>query len=909
MKRTPYLFAAGTPMAARHRTFPWESSSLGPPHEWDTALKTLVPIMLASNQPMFVVWGESRTLLYNDPYAEILADKHPEALGRDFLDVWQEIRDSLVPMVAAAYRGDPVQMDDIELWMQRRGYLEEAHFSFFYSPVRAESGEIGGFFCACNETTAQVLTERRLAASEARHRGVLENMEEGFSLFDRDFTILEVNQATTRLVGMPREELVGHNHWERFPGTLEGPIGAMYRQVIEEGRPRALEHRYQFADGRQRWFEVRAFPVEDGLAAVFQDVTERKQLEEEASASFERIQLALDAGAIVGTWVWNIPENRIVADERFAQSFGLEPAVLKVGAPLEYAIQAIHPDDRDRVNEAITRAMDERGRYRCQYRVLRDGAYRWIEANGRVEVNEQGVPARFPGVLLDVEERRRVEDERDRTAALLGTFIEAVPGVVFAKDRQGRYLIANRGAAEALGRATADIIGRTDAEVLPVDGQAAAIMERDREVMDLAVAQQAEEAVTRADGTPSIWWSTKEPLRDANGQVIGLVGTSVDITERKRLEEELRLADRRKDDFLAMLAHELRNPLAPISTSAHVLRLSASDPDRVQGAAEIISRQVGHLTRLVDDLLDVSRVTRGLVELTREPVDLRTVVSTAIEQVKPLVQSRRHELRTRVGAGPFTVKGDFHRLVQIMSNLLNNAAKYTPQAGLIEVGLSIKGDRAVLSVTDNGVGIAPEMIDQVFTLFAQAERTPDRSQGGLGIGLALVRSLVRLHHGDVHAQSSGLHQGSTFRVELPLSAEVSGRNAEEALPQSVAGTRVLIVDDNVDAVAALSEVLRLLGHTVTTAHDGNSALESASAGPRWDVAILDIGLPDMTGYELALRLREIPAARHAKYIALTGYGQAHDRVISKSSGFDHHLVKPADISQLMDILSNASHTG
>lgn len=905
MKRIPFLFPADTPMVKCYRDFGWADSSIGAPEGWDAALKALVPIMLGSRQPMFLVWGPSRTLLYNDPYAEILADKHPEALGRDFLDVWHEIRDSLVPIVTKAYHGEPVQMNDIELWMERRGYREEAHFSFSYSPVRLESGVVGGFFCACTETTVQVITERRLASSEARHRGVLENMDEGFMLFDRDFTILEVNTAATQLVGLRRDEMIGHNHWERFPNTFDGMVGQMYRLVLEDGRARNLEHLYRFTDGRERWFDVRAFGVGDGLAVVFRDVTERRKLQEEATASLERIQLALDAGAIVGTWVWNIPEDRIVADERFALSFGLDPEILRVGAPLEYAFSAIHPEDRGYVGEAVASALQQGGRYRCQYRVFREGAYRWVEANGRVEVDDRGQPVRFPGVLLDVEERRRVEGERDRTAALLETFIEAVPGVVYAKDRQGHYLIANRGAAEALGRPIAQIVGRTDAELFPDPAQAEAIMARDQAVMGSAQAQQAEESVASADGTRSIWWSTKEPLKNASGQVVGLVGASVDITERKRLEEELRLADRRKDEFLAMLAHELRNPLAPISTSSHVLRLSSEDPARVRAASDTIARQVGHLTRIVDDLLDVSRVTRGLVEIAREPVDLRSVVSTAVEQVKPLVESRRHELRTRAGAGPFTVTGDFHRLVQIVSNLLNNAAKYTPQGGVIEIDLVQVGTRALVTIADSGVGIPPEMVDHVFDLFTQGERTPDRSQGGLGIGLALVRSLVQLHDGVVTVRSAGPHRGSTFCIELPLSGD-SRRQEEnkETSAQSPAQSRVLIVDDNADAAEVLAELLSLTGHTVMTAQDGNSALSQVTPEAPWDACILDIGLPDMTGYELAQRLRQMPGAQQAVFIALTGYGQPHDRVLSKASGFDHHLVKPADVDRLMEILAS-----
>ena len=1037
MKRVPFLFASATPMAQRHRAFAWDASPLGPPEAWDAALKTLVPIMLASNQAMFIVWGPSRTLLYNDPYGEILGDKHRDALGRDFLEVWHEIRTDLAPIVEAAYRGEPVQMDDILLWMERRGYREETHFSFFYAPVRDESGEVGGFFCACNEITAEVIAERRLAESEAQYRGVLANMDEGFTLFDADFNILEINEQTVGLTGFSREELIGENHWTRFPGTYDSVLGQMYRQALASGEPGTVSHMYEYADGRKVWYDVRAFPVEDKLAVFFRDVTRRRTMEAEAALAADRAQLALDAGAIIGTWVWHVPEDRFIGDERFAASFGLDAEACRRGMPTAPVFRAIHPDDVEHVRAVVTDALARGGPYRCEYRVRgADGRERWIEANGRVELDADGQALRFPGVLLDIEQRRRTQAERDRAETLLRTFIEAVPGVAYAKDREGRFLMANRGTAELLGLPPDRFIGRTDIDVLANRAEAEAITANDRRIMDAGVVEQIEEAVQLADGTPAFWWSTKAPLRDGSGAVVGLIGASVDITDRKRMEDALRLseqrsalamdvaqlgtwvwdlasgavtvdarcrelcglapgddtltfdvvaahihpedrarveqalsaalasaddasyseefrwvhadgtvvwtasrglvrhertaggakmgtmigsvidvterrqilesltqADRRKDEFLAMLAHELRNPLAPINAAAHVLLLSAADPRRVHDASTMISRQVGHLTRLVDDLLDVSRVTRGLVHLERQPVDLRSVASTAVEQVRPLVEARRHELRTRVGAGHITVSGDFHRLVQVVSNLLNNAAKYTPQGGVIELALGSDNGRARLSVTDSGVGIAPHMTDQVFDLFTQAERTPDRSQGGLGIGLALVRSLVTLHGGQVRAESAGLHRGSTFHVELPLSTEMPARPAPTTAPSNATGRRILLVDDNTDAAATLAELLQLVGHTVAVAHDGESALAQAGDGTAWDTFILDIGLPDMTGYELAERLRASHPAPAASFIALTGYGQPHDRVISRASGFDHHLVKPADIPRLIDMLA------
>ena len=905
-------------MAARHRDYAWERSPLGPPGSWDSALKTLVPLMLASNQPMFIVWGPARTLLYNDPYGEILGGKHPQALGVDFLEVWREIRGDLEPIVTAAYRGEPVQMDDILLWMERHGYREETHFSFSYSPVRSDEGEVAGFFCACTEITAQVLAERRLVESEARHRGVLANMGEAFTLFDRDFTILEINQAALQVVGLPRDELVGRSHWDAFPGTFDAPIGLMYRTALAEQRPGSLEHLHEFPDGRRILFEVRAFPVADGLAAFFRDVTAQRALDREAALAGERVQLALDAGAIVGTWVWDVADDRFIADARFAASFDLDPELCQSGLPLGAVAASVHAEDMPRVEVAIADALARGGPYRCEYRVRhQDGAYRWVEANGRVERDAQGNPIRFPGVLLDIEDRRRMEAERDRVAALLRNFIEAVPGVVYAKDLDGRLIMANRGTADLLGLAPADFLGKTDRDVLGNPAQAEAVMDVDRRIMQSGIAEQLEESIQRADGSSALWWSTKAPMRDVDGKVIGLIGSSVEITDRKRAEDALRLseqraavamealkqADQRKDEFLAMLAHELRNPLAPISTAAHMLRLAESRSPEVSSASEVIARQVGHLTRLVDDLLDVSRVTRGLVELELKPVDARAVVSAAVEQVRPLLQSRGHELRMALGAGPVTVEGDSHRLVQVLSNLLNNAAKYTPQGGVIELGLHAENGQVVIQVRDNGVGIDPELLPRVFDLFTQAGRTPDRAQGGLGIGLALVRSMVQLHHGEIEAASLGLNRGSAFTVRLPQRATQPA--AAPPAPEISATSlqrRVLVVDDNEDAAETLAQVLKLVGHHVEVAHSARAALALAANGVSWDAFILDIGLPEMTGYELGQRIRELPGLDAAKLVALTGYGQAHDRAIARNVGFDHHLVKPADISELVDIL-------
>ena len=281
MKRVPFLFTIDSPMAERLRTYPWADSPIGEPRGWDTALKTLVPMMLASNQPMCVVWGPSRMLLYNDAYAQVLGGRHPDALGRDFLEVWHEVRAEVAALVEDAYRGVPSRGDDARFRIERCGVVEERHFSYFFAPVRAESGEVAGFLCGCNDHTAGVLAERRLAESGTRHRSVLEHMDEGFMLFDRDFTIVEVNQAAVDMAGLPRDALVGRSHWDAFPGTFDAPIGRMYRRVLAERRGESIESGYVHPDGREGWYELRAFPVGDELALVYRDITARRRLQDE----------------------------------------------------------------------------------------------------------------------------------------------------------------------------------------------------------------------------------------------------------------------------------------------------------------------------------------------------------------------------------------------------------------------------------------------------------------------------------------------------------------------------------------------------------------------------------------------------------------------------------------------------
>jgi len=420
---------------------------------------------------------------------------------------------------------------------------------------------------------------------------------------------------------------------------------------------------------------------------------------------------------------------------------------------------------------------------------------------------------------------------------------------------------------------------------------------------------ELEHRVLRADGSCGWALSRAVPMLDADGAIYEWIGAANDVTERREAEEKLRQADRHKDEFLAMLAHELRNPLAPLGAAAQLLQMGKPDEARVRHTSQIIARQVLHMTHLIDDLLDVSRVTNGLVALDKAPAELNRILAEAVEQVTPLMRAREHDFSCRFAPGTVMVDGDSKRLVQVVANILNNAAKYTPEGGAISLVAEADARDICIIVTDNGIGMAPQLAARAFDLFAQAERSPDRSSGGLGLGLALVRSLVELHGGSVACESAGEGLGSRFSVHLPrLPAE-----EDPAPPDTVAGAgagygaaalRIMVVDDNIDAASTLAMLLEIDGHEVAVEHHPRPALERARAAPP-QVCLLDIGLPDMDGKELAQRLRALPETAHSLLVAITGYGQDSDRACAMEAGFDHYLVKPIDTAKLGDILAEA----
>ena len=458
------------------------------------------------------------------------------------------------------------------------------------------------------------------------------------------------------------------------------------------------------------------------------------------------------------------------------------------------------------------------------------------------------------------------------------------------------------------------LLGYSDAEFPDVPSSLTAIMHEDdlakarqalRDHLALDVPYQAEVRLRLKSGEWRWFMIGGMAQKNAEGRAFRMAGSVIDVTERKRAEQVLQDANRAKDEFIATLAHELRNPLAPIRTGLEILKKDKANGIPSQKARETMERQLAHMIRLIDDLLDISRINSGKIRLEITRIRLASAVESAVDISRPMMESRGHRLEVKLPAHDIELMADGTRLAQALGNLLNNAAKYTASGGLIRVSARQEGATAIVEVTDNGVGIPPAMLDEVFGLFTQVDRTLDHAQGGLGIGLYLVRSLVELHGGTVTASSAGTGQGSTFTIRMPCllqapQAAPSGGGRVADVPRD-AGTKVLVVDDNVDAAETLATVLEMTGRVARTVHEGQLVLQAAQEfGP--DIILLDIGLPGMSGYDVARQLRADPRFSRTLLIAITGWGSFEDRRRSSEAGFDEHLTKPVDLGMLEPLL-------
>ncbi len=592
--------------------------------------------------------------------------------------------------------------------------------------------------------------------------------------------------------------------------------------------------------------------------------------------------------------------------------------------------KAVHPDDAQPTIDAWRRAVATRTMFAGEHRLRsRDGVFRWFVVRAVPVLEPDGSVREWVGLHRDIEDEKRAAQAQrevaamlDRERNLLKLFVEHAPAQLAMFDREMRYLAVSR--RWLLDRGiTTDVIGKSHYEVMPEMPDR--WLEVHRRTLAGEVLSAEEEAFPRADGSVKYQRWESRPWYEKEGTIGGIVLAGEEVTSRvesrRALEsarEDLKaFADREraarlaaeeangaKDDFLAMLGHELRNPLAPIATAVHLLKLRSKDTLAKEVA--VIERQSQHIARLVDDLLDVSRVASGKVVLHRDTVEVADLIAAAIETASPALENGHHTLVVDVPKHAMVVDVDRGRMTQVLANLLTNAAKYTPSGGRISVTARPEGTDVVISVEDTGVGISGGLLPRVFDLFVQARQTLDRAQGGLGLGLALVKNLVAMHGGNVSAYSAGLGHGSTFTVRLPR-VDAAATEEKPSAPPVVAATshlqRVLVVDDNADGADMLAEALGDLGYRTAVAHDGPEALRVVGEfAPH--VALLDIGLPVMDGFELATRLQA--QGRDVKLVAITGYGQESDRQRTRAAGFHAHLTKPVDLETLANLLATLS---
>ncbi len=544
------------------------------------------------------------------------------------------------------------------------------------------------------------------------------------------------------------------------------------------------------------------------------------------------------------------------------------------------------------------------------WRLRKDGSRFWADVIITALHDETGELRGYSKVTRDLTERRGQEEALRQSEERFRLLVESVRDyAIFMLDPEGRVTSWNAGAERIHGYKASEIIGRHLATFYPKDA-----VEKKWPEQELAMAREhgrfEEEGVrVRKDGV-TFWASVAvTPIYDGDGVLIGYAKVTRDLTDHKRVET-LEKAERQTNEFLAMLAHELRNPLAPISNALQLLGARPAADSTEQWVREVLQRQTAQLTRLIEDLLDVSRIRRSMISLERKPLDIRTVLRGAAEGSMQWMVERRHTLSVEHAADePLTVVGDKTRITQIVQNLLHNAAKYTPHGGKILLSARRESAEVVISVKDNGVGMDAELLESAFSLFKQGQQPLHRPHGGLGVGLTLVHRLVRMHEGTVQALSAGANKGSEFIVRLPA-AGAAGSTAAPVVRTEPSGAlatprRVLVIDDNSDAANALRLLLENDGHEVRVAHDGVSGLELAREY-RPDYLLLDIGLPRLSGYEIAASVRSDPSLSGTTIVAITGYGQLHDRARTAAVGFDHHLTKPVEFSALQALFRERS---
>jgi PAS domain S-box-containing protein len=650
---------------------------------------------------------------------------------------------------------------------------------------------------------------------------------------------------------------------------------------------------------------VRTQALEQSNAALQAEVQVRQAAEAALGRASARLESAM-AAAEIGSWVWDPQSDQATVDRNLAALYGFADERQLNENPL-LRRQLIHADDLAAVSGAEAQSLRTGVLPSTEFRLMQpDGSIRWVARRGKVHFDAAGRPVLLAGVLIDVTAQKLAEQALSKSEKLYRAIGESIDYGVWVCDAQGRNTYASEQFLRLLGLTQEQCSDVGWTQLLHPD-DVAATQEAWSECVRNGGNWYREHRFLGADGEYHTVLAKGVAIRDDNGNISGWAGINLDISRLKHTENALREADRRKDEFLATLAHELRNPLAPIRNAAKLLESPAADERQRQWGRDVISRQVQRMALLLDDLLDVSRITSGRLQLRKEPVDLAALVASAVETARPLIDAKQHSIDIVLPPEPVQLVVDPLRLSQALSNLLTNAAKYTDPAGRIRLVASLDQGNLKLSVSDSGIGLHAEAIPKLFEMFSQLDSAVDRAEGGLGIGLALVKGLIGLHGGTVEAASDGPGRGSTFTMCLPRTGLVAPKRQPSATPslyrpQTGPRCKVLVADDNGDAAQTLALILKMSGYDVHLAISGSEALAVARR-ERPDAMFLDIGMPDMSGYEVAGSVRQEEWGEGALLVAVTGWGQPNDKEKARAAGFNHHLTKPVDLEQVAQLLA------
>jgi PAS domain S-box-containing protein len=858
---------------------------------------------------------------------------------------WPGIVTTLLCAVAAAY-----------LWIApaRSGAIGPADMLGLAAFVA-----VGGLISTLNEawrrgTAAVVAAGQRLAESEARNAGILDAALDCIITMDHEGRVVDFNTAAERTFGYQRSEILGQSMADLIiPPALRHRHREGLARYLATGTARVLDQRLEMtavrADGTELPAEISIVRLQVAGPALFtahvRDISDRRRVEREratlieneraarveAERATEQLELALEAGRM-GTWQWKIGSAEVEWSHGLEAIYGFTPGTFP--GTFDAFEKAIHPDDRDRVRRALTAAADDERTYQIEYRVIgADGIGRWVESRGQLLRDSAGRPERMTGLCSDITERQQADEALKAKEAELQLVTSRTPLLLSRCSRDGRYAFVNRACAEFFGRPAEEIVGKAIPEILGDAAYATIGPYIGRVLSGEAVDFELE--IPYAHAGRRFMRALYTPDRNERGDVVGWIATVTDITERKRVENDLRrtaslleeanraeraakheaeLANHLKDQFLATVSHELRAPLNAVLGWAEMLRADALDESRRRRALQAVCANAKRQAALIDDLLDVSRIVSGKMQVTRSAVDLPAVVRAALESLQPSSEAKRIDVQADVDTSVGTVLGDAARLQQILSNLLTNAVKFSPESGAVRLTVRRRANVVEMIVSDNGIGIAPDFLPLVFDAFRQADGSTTRAHGGLGLGLAIVKHLVEAHGGTVAASSAGEGQGATFAVRLPITAAYGDASESVAtaseIPgpgggRSLTGVTGLVVDDDAESRELVTAILEDAGAFILSAGSAAAALAVLQC-EQVDFLLADIAMPGEDGYSLIRKVRalESPSKARIPAAALTSLSGEGNAQRCLAAGFHLHIGKPVESRTLVDAVAS-----